>query len=256
MGRIQFDYKDKVVMVTGAAAGIGRETALMFSKNGAKLALCDLDEKAGEQLVKEITNSGGEAFFYPCDVSQSKNIKAFVDETLKKYGQLNCACNNAGIEGASASIVDCTEENWDQVININLKGVWLSMKYQVPEILKSGGGAIVNLSSIAGLIGFPGLAAYTASKHGIAGLTKTASLEFAQKNIRVNAVCPGPIMTPMLERLMSVTPGFKDQVLLGIPERRIGKPEDVANAVLYLCSEQASYITGQCLAVDGGWVAQ
>lgn len=256
MGRIKFDFKGKVAMVTGAASGIGRETALKFAQNGAQVALSDLDEDHGLQTNQLIEEAGGSSFFMKCDVSQASEVGAFVDQTISKCGRLDYVCNDAGVEGVLGPITDCTNENWEKVINTNLKGVWLCMKRQIPELLLVGGGAIVNVSSIAGLIGFPGLPAYVASKHGVVGLTKTASLEFAEKNIRVNAVCPGPIMTPMLERLMDTVPGFKEKILAGVPEHRIGQPADVANTVLYLCSEQAAYITGQTLAIDGGWVAQ
>lgn len=255
MGNTQFDFQGKVALVTGAGSGIGEETALKFAANGAMVVVSDLDEDVCRTLAARIRDRGGEATAVRCDVSRAEEVEALVARTVEQYGCLNVACNNAGIEGEQGLTTDCSEANFDRVIATNLKGVWLCMKYEIPA-LREAGGAIVNLSSIAGLIGFPGLPAYVASKHAVAGLTKTAALEFAEHGIRVNAVCPGPIMTPMLERIMSTTPGFREQLTAGVPERRIGQPADVADAILYLCSDQAAYITGQCLAIDGGWVAQ
>lgn len=256
MKNIGFDFNGKVALVTGASSGIGRAIAIQFADRGAKVVVADWNEDLGLQTAQMIQKSGGEAFFQKCDVSNAGEVKKLIDNSVAKYGQLNMACNNAGIEGRQGFTADCTEENWDKVLNVNLKGVWLCMKYEIPEMLKHKGGAIVNISSIAGLVGFSGLPAYVASKHGIVGLTKTAALEYANQNIRINAICPGPIMTPMLERLMNKTPGMKEQLTSSVPERRIGSPEDIANSVLFLCSEPSAYITGHCLPVDGGWVAQ
>ncbi len=256
MGSISFDFDRKVALITGAGSGIGEETAMKFAENGARVMISDLKKDSCEKLLSRINDSGGEAIFFPCDVSDSGQVEALVAQTIAKFGQLDMACNNAGIEGEQGMTALSSEDNFNRVTAINTKGVWLCMKYEIPQLLKSGGGAIVNVSSIAGLIGFPGLAAYVASKHAVAGLSKTAALEYAESNIRVNAVCPGPIMTPMLKRLMETTPGFREQIIAGVPQHRIGSPADVANTILYLCAEQASYINGQCLAVDGGWVAQ
>ncbi|PZV08361.1 MAG: short chain dehydrogenase [Leptolyngbya sp.] len=251
-----FDFNGKVAIVTGASSGIGRETAIKFAGCGAKVVVADVNDELSEQTVRLIEAKGGEAFYCRCDVSQSDQVQHLVQETILRYGKLNMACNNAGVEGLQAVTTEQTEDNWDRVINTNLKGVWLCMKYEIPELLKAGGGAIANVSSIAGLIGFPGLPVYVASKHGVVGLTKTAALEFADRHVRVNAVCPGPIMTPMLQRLMESTPGFTEAITAGVPEKRIGEPEEVADSILFLCSDQAGYVTGQCLAVDGGWMAQ
>lgn len=256
MGKITFDFAGKVALVTGAGSGIGAETALKFAANGARVMVSDIDADAGNKLLDRIRAAGGEAECYPCDVADSGHVEALVVHTLERFGRLDIACNNAGIEGEQGVTAESSEENFDRVTAVNTRGVWLCMKYEIPRMVKAGGGAIVNLSSIAGLIGFPGLSAYVASKHAVAGLTKTAALEYAESNIRVNAVCPGPIMTPMLERIMASTPGFREQLVAGVPEHRIGQPADVADTILYLCSEQAAYITGQCLAIDGGWVAQ
>lgn len=256
MSELKFDFKNKVVLVTGGSSGIGRETAIKFAQCGANLVVSDMNSDLGSQTVNHIKKLNGVAEFFKCDVSKETEVQSLLKFTQEKFGRLDIVCNDAGIEGKQANIMDTTIENWDKVINTNLKGVWLCMKYQIPELLKSGGGAIINVSSIAGLVGFPGLPAYVASKHGVVGLTKTAALEFAEKNIRVNAVCPGPIMTPMLERLISTTAGFKDQIVMGVPEKKIGEPTDVANTILFLSCDEAKYITGQCLAIDGGWVAQ
>lgn len=256
MGTASFDFSGKVALVTGAASGIGREIALEYAANGAGVAASDIDADRGQRLVEEIREAGGKAAFFNCDVTDPGAVRDFVKQAVAEFGALNMVCNDAGIEGALAPVADSTLENFRKVIDINLQGVWACLKYQIPELVKAGGGSIVNVSSIAGLIGFPGLPAYVASKHGVIGLTKTAALENAEKGVRVNAVCPGPIMTPMLERLMETTPGFRDQLLAGVPERRIGTPQDVAQAIMFLSSAQAAYITGQALAIDGGWVTQ
>ena len=256
MGTTRFDFTDKVALVTGAASGIGRETALEFAGSGASVVVSDVDKVRGQKIADEIKRRGGNAVFIVCDVSKEKQVIALVAKTVARYGKLNIVCNDAGIEGVNGITTKGTLQNFEQVIDINLKGMWLCLKYQIPELIKAGGGSIVNLSSIAGLIGFPGLPAYVASKHGVIGLTKTAALEYADKNVRVNAVCPGPIMTPMLERIMKTTPGVREQITAGVPEHRIGQPKDVAQAILFLSTDQASYITGQSLAIDGGWVAQ
>jgi len=213
----------------------------------------DLQETEGQETVKKIHAMKGEALFIPCDVSQEDEVKNMIDKTIEQFGRLDCAFNNAGTEGISASTIDCSVENWDRTINTDLKGVWLCMKYELPVMMRSGKGSIVNCSSIAGLVGFEELPAYVASKHGVIGLTETAALEYAKKNIRVNAVCPGAIQTPMLER---VTKGEVETMAKEDPMGRIGTPDEIAESVLWLSSDKASYVTGQALAVDGGWVAQ
>lgn len=172
------------------------------------------------------------------------------------YGRLDCAFNNAGIEGAMADTVACTEENWDRTLAVNLKSIWLCMKHEIPRMLEQGGGAIVNCASIAGLVGFGNLPAYTASKHGVVGITRSAALEYAKRGIRINAVCPGVIRTPMVERVFGAQPGMEAQLAAGEPIGRLGRPEEIAAAVLWLRSEQASFVTGQAIAVDGGWTTQ
>ena len=247
-------FKNKVVIVTGSAFGIGRATALAFSKKGAKIALVDWSEDT--ETLTQIKQAGGEAIFIKCDVSKKEDVKAMVEKTVATFGTIDCAFNNAGIEGASALTADCTEDNWDKTLNVNLKGIWLCMKYQIPEMLKTGKGAIVNCSSVAGLVGFAGLPAYVASKHGVIGLTKTTALEYAKQGIRVNAVCPGVIQTAMMDRLTGKKKEVEAQFIGLEPMNRMGEAEEIANTVVWMCSDEASFITGHAMAVDGGFVAQ
>ncbi len=246
-------FKNKTIIVTGAASGIGRATALAFADEGANVIVADVQEREAIETVKMIDDRGGVGLFVGCDVSKEADVKNMVERTLEKFGRLDGAFNNAGTEGTPAPITECTMENWDKTVNTDLKGVWLSMKHEIPALLKSGGGAIVNCSSIAGLVGFATIPAYVASKHGVIGLTETAALEYAKEGIRVNAVCPGAIHTPMLERF---TQGNDEAMAKMDPMGRIGEPEEIAQTVLFLMSPKASYITGQSLAVDGGWVSQ
>ncbi len=247
----------KVALVTGAASGIGRATAIAFAQEGAKVVLADVAATAGEDVVGVIKGSGGDAILVKCDVSRAAEVESMVDEAVETYGRLDCAFNNAGIEGDVARVAQYTEENWDRVIDVNLKGVWLCMKYEIPQMLKRGSGAIVNMSSVSGLVGDPAHPAYAASKHGVAGLTKSAALEYARVGIRVNGVCPAAIRTPMIERTLEVQPELSWQSLAnGHPVGRVGEPEEVAEAVLWLCSDAASFVTGHLLILDGGLVAQ
>ena len=247
-------FKNKVALVTGASFGIGRATAILFAHKGAKVVLADWQENS--ETLDFITAFGGEALFIKCDVSKLSEVQKMIQKIISVYGRLDYAFNNAGIEGINGSIQECTEENWDKTISINLKGIWACMKYEIPEMLKHGNGAIVNCSSIAGLVGFTGLPAYVASKHGVIGLTKTAALENAKLGIRVNAVCPGVIKTPMIDRLTSNNKDVEAQYAAQEPIGRLGQPDEIATAVIWLCSNEASFVTGQALAVDGGWIAQ
>lgn len=250
------EFEEKVALVTGAASGIGRATALAFSREGAKVVVADVQVEGGQETVSMIEKAGGEAIFVKTDVSKSSEVEAMVKKTIEAYGRLDYAYNNAGIEGDTAPTADCTEDNWDRTININLKGVWLGMKYEIPEMLKQGKGAIVNCSSVAGLVGFLGIPAYTASKHGILGLTKTAALEYAKTGLRINAVCPGVIRTPMIERFTRGDDQAEAQLTAMEPIGRVGEPEEIASAVVWLCSDAASFVTGHSMVVDGGLVAQ
>lgn len=252
----QYNFKEKVAFVTGASTGIGRATAIAFASNGAKVVVADVNEDAGGQTARMIQDSGGTALFVKCNVANSLEVKAAIDKTISQFSRLDFAFNNAGIEGQQATTVDCSEENWQKVIDINLKGVWLCMKFQIPQMLEQGGGAIVNCSSIAGVVGFSGIPAYVASKHGVIGLTQTAALEFARSNIRINAVCPGVIQTPMIDRFVHGEAQIRNQLVAGEPVGRVGQPEEIASAVMWLCSQQSSFVTGHPLVVDGGWVAQ
>lgn len=246
-------FKDKVALVTGASFGIGRSTAIAFARRGAKVVIADWIED--NTTLKQIQDEGGTAMFVKCDVSKSADVAHLVNETVRKFGRLDFAANNAGIEGLTASTHECTEENWDKTINVNLKGVWLCLKHEIPVMLKAGKGAIVNVASVAGLIGFPGLPAYVVSKHGIVGLTKTAALENAKLGIRINAVCPGVIKTEMIDRVTGKDKTVEKQYTDMEPVGRMGQPEEVAEAIAWLCSDQASFITGHALSVDGGWIA-
>lgn len=247
-------FKNKVAIVTGGSFGIGRATAVAFAKKGTKVVIADCVE--GSETLNTIKALGGEAIFIQCDVSKTEDVKAMIEKTIATFGRLDYAFNNAGIEGSNGTTQECTEENWDKTIGINLKGIWLCMKYEIPEILKQGKGVIINCASIAGLVGYIGLPAYVASKHGIIGLTKTSALEYAKQGIRVNAVCPGAIKTPMIDRITGNKKEVEEQFAGLEPIGRLGQPEEVANAVLWLCSDEASFVTGHAMAVDGGWVAQ
>ncbi len=247
----------KVALVTGGSTGIGRATALAFAREGAKVAVPDVAVEYGEETVRLIQNAGGQASFFKADVSAATDVEAMINNTVTSYGRLDIAFNNAGIEGEiGISTHEYPDEAWDRVMGINLKGVWLCMKYEIIEMLKTGGGAIVNTSSIWGLVGAQGASAYVASKHGLVGLTKAAALEYAQQGIRINAVNPGPIRTPMVDRFIATIPEFDSQMTAREPVGRMGTPEEVAEAVVWLCLDAASFVIGHTLVVDGGYVAQ
>jgi len=249
-------FHSKVALVTGAGSGIGRASAQAFANAGASVVVADVVVAGGEETVQFIKKAGGEATFVQVDVSKASEVEALIRHAVEIYGRLDYAHNNAGIEGAAAGTIDHPEDVWDRVIAINLKGVWLCMKYEIPQMLKQGGGAIVNTASVAGLIGSAGTIAYTASKHGVVGLTRATALEFAKQGIRVNAVCPGVIRTAMVERVMAADPNIEAQLIALEPVGRLAAPEEVAQAVIWLCSDASSFITGVPMPIDGGWTAR
>src|SRR6476620_6581855 len=251
------EFEGKVALVTGGGSGIGRATALAFAREGAQVVIGNRNVQRGEETVQMIRDASGTASFRRTDVSVAADLKALVDHAMATYGGLDIAFNNAGIEGeVQPTIVDQTEANFDTVMNINVKGVWLSMKYEIPRMLEQGGGAIVNCSSVAGVIGFPGIGIYIASKHAVIGLTKTAALEFSAQGIRINAVNPAVIDTEMVDRLADGMKMKKDDLATFHPIGRLGRIEEVAEAVLWLCSERASFVTGHSMMVDGGFTAR
>jgi len=247
----------KVAIVTGGSTGIGRATALAFAKEGARVVVANArNVEGGKQVAQAIRDGGGEAIFVRTDVSKAEEVAALVAETVDTYGRLDYACNNAGVGGRLTSILDFSEEEWNEIIDVNLKGVWLCMKYEIPQMLEHGGGAIVNVASAGGLVGLVGTPIYTASKHGVVGITKVAALEFAQAGIRVNAVCPGVIRTQMVDMAISADPNVEAMMVSLHPMGRLGTPEEVAGAVVWLCSDAASFVTGHAMLVDGGAVAR
>jgi len=248
----------KVALITGGASGIGRATALTFAREGAKLIIADMNEDGGQQTVHMIAEHGGEATFVQVDVSRATEVEAMISKTVQTYGRLDCAHNNAGIGSRPRVLLhELSEESWERVISINLKGVWLCMKYEIIQMCTQGGGAIVNTASIMGLVGsWSRSGVYNASKHGVVGLTKTAALEYAKSGIRVNAVCPGYIRTPLIEEALASNPEMEAQIVARHPVGRMGRPEEIAEAVMWLCSDAASFVTGHTMTVDGGYVAQ
>lgn len=250
----------KTALVTGAAAGIGRATALAFAEEGAKVMVSDIDEAGGQETVKLIRDAGGEAVFTRADVSAPEDVTALIAATVERFGRLDCACNNAGIEGRVAPLAEQSLDDYEKVLAINLRGTFLCLKAEIRQMLKQGGGAIVNLASVAGLIGFPGLSPYVASKHAVNGLTKNAALEYGKQGIRVNAVCPAGIETRMLDSLADQSTGGAQSAHEMMdplhPIGRIGRSEEVAQMIVWLCSDRASFVTGATMPIDGGYVAQ
>jgi NAD(P)-dependent dehydrogenase (short-subunit alcohol dehydrogenase family) len=243
----------KVALVTGGNSGIGRAIAAGFANEGAKVVIAARNSAKGLEAVDVIKKGGGECQFVQTDVSSSGSVSALIQGILKTYGRLDCAVNNAGIEETQKGFLDWTEDEWERTMAVNLKGVWMCMKNEIPPMLKQASGAIVNISSVAGLIGFPMLGPYVASKHGVLGLTKSASVEFAQNGVRVNSVCPGTIVTPMQEQAFANQPELAKKVLSLTPMGRGGQVEECVGAVLWLCSSSATFTSGITVSVDGGW---
>jgi NAD(P)-dependent dehydrogenase (short-subunit alcohol dehydrogenase family) len=248
--------KDKVALITGGGSGIGRATALRVARGGVKVMIADYDPDGALKTVAAIKEGGGRADSITADISVTRQVEAIVNKTVETYGRLDYAFNNAGIEGTMADTANYPEDDFDRVIAVNLKAVWLCMKYEIPQMLKNGGGAIVNTASVLGLVGIEQAAAYNAAKHGVVGLTKTAALEFAQKGIRVNCVCPGFIRTKMVERAMDKGAISEEMMVALEPMGRIGRPEEIAEGVCWLLSDAASFVTGHSMAIDGGFVAR
>jgi len=246
------DFQGRTALVIGATSGIGRATAVAFARAGAKVAFAGLGDKDGAAVEAEIRGLGAEGFFMPVDVTREAEVKALVEETERRYGRIHAAVNNAGIECEFGPVHERTQEEFDRIMAVNLRGVFLGLRHQIPHMLRHGGGAICNTASQAGLTGLGAVAIYAASKHGVVGLTKSAALDMAQQNIRINAVAPGPIDTGLLHRMVDGKIPM-DAIAGQVPMNRIAQPEEVAAAILFLCSDAASYITGHTLAVDGGF---
>jgi NAD(P)-dependent dehydrogenase (short-subunit alcohol dehydrogenase family) len=249
------EFTEKVVLITGGSSGIGKATALAFAQKGAKVAIGSRRTTESSEIVDKIQANGGEAIFIQTDIKKAADVENLVNQTVNTFGRLDFAFNNAGIEGMIAPGAEQTEESWDNVIDTNLKGVWLSMKYEILQMLAQGGGIIVNNSSAGGVVAAANISSYIASKHGVIGLTKAFALEYAQSNIRVNAVCPACIETGMVHRAFSDQETLNKMIAMH-PIGRMGTPEEVANAVIWLCSDNSSFMTGHSLMLDGGLTAQ
>jgi len=246
--------KGKVAIITGGGSGIGRATCLLFAREGAKVAVADYVAEGGNETVRQIKAAGGEAVFVQTDVSKSADVQNMIGATVRNYGRVDILFNNAGIEGPSTKLANLKEEDWDRVIAIDLTSVYLGIKYVLPEMIRQGGGVILSTASVAGLVGFQGSGAYAAAKAGVINLTRLAALEYADKNIRVNCICPGVIETPMVDRVMGGRP--RERVVKTEPIGRLGRPEDIANAALFLASDESSFATGAPFIIDGGYVAR
>ena len=250
-------FDGKVSLVTGGASGIGKATALAFAREGARTVISDVDFGGGQETVRMIEDSGGEAVFIKADVTSSEEVEALVGEAVQTYGQLDCAFNNAGLERELTNPDERhSEETFQSVIDANLRGVWLCMKYEIAQMLEQGSGAIVNTSSVAGLVGIPNQPIYVASKHAVSGLTKSVAVEYADRGIRINAVCPGLVDTPLMDRIYASNPELKAQADSWQPIGRTAQPEEIAEAVIWLCSDKASFVVGHMMTVDGGLVVR
>lgn len=245
----------KAALVTGGGSGLGRASAIAFARAGATVTVADVDADGGKETAALVQDAGGDADFVRADVTEPGDVAAMVDAAVARWGRLDCAVNNAGTTGASATTADYTIEDWNRTIALNLTGVFLCLRAEIPVMLERGG-AIVNMASGAGLVGFPGLPAYVASKHGVVGLTRAAALEYARDGIRINAICPGSTRTPMLEGFMGGDENVERMMTRAVPLGRLGRPEEIAEAVVWLCSDAASFVVGHALAVDGGSVIQ
>jgi NAD(P)-dependent dehydrogenase (short-subunit alcohol dehydrogenase family) len=250
-----YDFTDQVALVTGAGSGMGLVTARAFAEAGAAVALADIDERALSVTTQEFTSLGHQAFGVPCDVADETQVAAMVERTVATFGRLDMAFNNAGVQVPPSDAAEETAENFDRVNAINLRGVWASMKHELRQMRQQGSGAIVNCSSIGGLVGLPSRAAYHASKHGVIGLTKSAAVEYAPRGVRINAVCPGTIDTPMVGDMLETQADAMKEIMKEQPIGRLGRSEEIAAAVLWLCSPGASFVVGAALPVDGGFTA-
>lgn len=250
-------FVEKVALVTGGASGLGRAAALAFAERGARVVVSDVNEAGSAETVQMIADAAGEATFIKTDVTKPEEVQQLVARTVAEYGQLDFALNNAGIDGGRDLLGDYSDEMWQRVMEVNVSGVWYCMKAEIAQMLRQRGdgqskGVIVNLASLAGLVGAPRLAAYSASKHAVVGLTKSAALEYVRQGIRINAVCPGFTDTPMVRKGMDKDPVFAQRLVGGVPARRLGKPEEIAAAIMYLCSDEAAFMVGHTMVLDGG----
>ncbi len=252
---MQFNFSEKTALITGAGSGLGRATALLFAKNGANVVVSDINIDGGEETIHLIKDSGGSAVFIKCDVANDLEVNSLIENTISDFGRLDFAVNNAGIGGKILPSHKYPTDNFKTVMDINTNGVFYCMRAELEVMVKQGFGSIVNVASVAGLLGFPQNIAYSASKHAVIGLTKTAGLEYARKGIRVNAVCPVFTLTPMVEQIFAFDPTFEQKLEASIPMKRYGKPEEVADVIVYLCSDAASFITAHAMPIDGGTVA-